>query len=222
MCVHVHECMRSDGLGPDRCQMEDLRWRSSRCHHGRRRRSCPTLQRLVSSTHRHAHTRAWIHTNARASTVPTPAWGYPPRRLQRRLHGGSARTRGLRGGSGLPLARLAPCVQSAAGWARLGRSSTSSTTCRRRRRTPPQTASPMYACCSTAQTRCPLGPADRRCASKARGRVRLFVGLFVRSREPGVLCDRSVCLFLSRRRSCGTLWRAWPGTGPARLGRSGR
>ena len=212
MYVHVHECMRSDGLGPDRCQTEDLRWRSSRCHHGRRRRSCPTLQRLISSTHRHAHTRAYTQT--RAHQLCRRRHGDTPAQTAR----GSARTHGLRGGSGLLLSRIAPCVRSAAGWARLGRSSTSPTTCRRRRRTPPQTASPMYACCSTAQTRRPLGPADRRCASKVRGRVRLLVFSF----PPGVLCDRSVGLFLSRRRSRGILWRAWPGTGPARLGRSGR
>ena len=219
MYVHVHECMWSDGLGPDRCQTEDLRWRSSRCHHGRRRRSCPTLQRLVSSTHRHAHARGYTQT--RAHQLCRRRHGDTPVQTAAQTARGSARTRGLRGGSGVPLARIAPCVRSAARWARLGRSSTSSTTCRRRRRTkPPQTASPMYACCSTAQTRRPLGPADRRCASKVRGRVRLFVRSFVRSFPPGVLCARSVCLFLSRDARAAYI--LWHGTCPARLGRSGR
>ena len=180
MYVHVHECMRSDGLGPDRCQTEDLRWRSSRCHHGRRRRSCPTRQRLVSAA---ARIGMRERVRARASTAPTPACGYRCADctwLRTCTHG-------VRGGSGLPIDG-SYCAFPACH--RLRSSSTSSTTCRRRRRRPAQTAPPMYACCSTAQTRGPLAPADARCASKVRGRVGSLVCLFT----PGVSASvRFVC-----------------------------
>ena len=222
MYVHVHECMRSDGLGPDRCQTEDLRWRSSRCHHGRRRRLCPTRQRLVSAA---ARIGMRERVRARASTAPTPACGYRCADctwLRTCTHG-------VRGGSGLPIdgsyCAFPACHRKPDGLAAQLVDEFYNMP------PPPAEAGADRAadvCMLQHSTNARPTGACRRALRIQSSRPRWIVRLFVHA---WCVCVRSVCLLLTRRRSCGVLNRARAeyliGHGAARHGtahhgRSGR